>query len=116
MIFVDKKITEEEFVGLLTRTRSKIVEKVATAGTPNASGEEFETFVYENMLEAAVGSDFEGHVEQTGAYAFPDIVARKLYGVEVKMTSGDKWTSTGNSVRETTRIKDIKTIFIFFGK
>lgn len=116
MIFVDKKITEKEFIELLTSTRSKIDEKVAASGTPKASGEEFETFVYANMLEAAVGSDFEGHIEKTGAYAFPDIIAKKLYGVEVKMTIGDKWTSTGNSVRETTRIKDVKTIFIFFGK
>ena len=43
-------------------------------------------------------------------------MARKLYGVEVKMTIGDKWVSTGNSVLESTRIQGVETIYMFFGK
>jgi hypothetical protein len=80
------------------------------------NGLEFEGLVYAKMVEISKDSQFEDCIEQTTAHAFPDIVARKLYGVEVKMTTGDKWISTGNSVLETTRIESVENIYMFFGK
>lgn len=68
------------------------------------------------LLEKAKGTIFEGTIRQTGTHAFPDIVANKYFGVEVKMTTNDHWTSTGNSVLESSRIEDVERIYIMFGK
>jgi len=116
VIVVKKKIPEREFTDLLLRTQKIIASKVSITVTPAMDGNQFETFVFENMLEATKGSSFEGCLEQTGTYAFPDILAGGLYGVEVKKTNEDKWISTGNSVLESSRPDDIETIYIFFGK
>lgn len=47
--------------------------------------------------------------------AFPDIRVNG-YGIEVKFTSKDKWTSTGNSIFESMRDKDVQDIYLIFGK
>lgn len=49
-------------------------------------------------------------------HRFPDIVAEQYYGVEVKSTKDNKWTSTGSSIVETTRIDTIDNIYMLFGK
>ncbi len=118
MIYLNKeKVSEDDFVSLLEKSKKVIEDNFIKKETPRSmSGVEFENEVYIKMVEAAIGSIFEGHIEQTGAHAFPDIVAKKLYGVEVKMTVSDKWISVGNSVLETTRLEDIKTIYMVFGK
>lgn len=118
MIYVNKtEVSESDFVSLLGKTKINVESEFKKNGTPkNISGVDFENIIYSKMVDSAVNSGFEGFIEQTSVHAFPDIVAKKLYGVEVKMTIGDKWISTGNSVLETTRIEDIKTIFMFFGK
>ncbi len=51
----------------------------------------------------------------SGAH-FPDILAERYYGVEVKSTIKNHWTSTGSSIVETTRLSDVQTIYILFGK
>ncbi len=48
--------------------------------------------------------------------SFPDIETRPCYGVEVKSTEKDSWTSTGSSIVESTRNEDIKRIYMLFGK
>ena len=48
-------------------------------------------------------------------YGFPDIVLGKL-GVEVKFTTNDTWRSVANSVFESFRNKDVKHIYVVFGK
>lgn len=118
MIYVNKhEVSEKEFLSLLEVTKREIETELKGKGLPaGMNGESFEDLVFSQMVKSAIGTEFEGHVEQTGAHAFPDIIARKLYGVEVKMTIGDKWVSTGNSVLETTRVEDVKTIYLFFGK
>ena len=47
---------------------------------------------------------------------FPDIVAKRCFGVEVKSTTKDHWTSTGSSIVESTRIDSVKDIYMLFGK
>lgn len=46
---------------------------------------------------------------------FPDIVIDKSYGVEVKSTQENKWTSLGNSIFEGVSDEKIKDIYIMFG-
>jgi hypothetical protein len=72
--------------------------------------------VFEQMCLAAKNTRFDGSIVQTGKQTFPDIVANKYYGIEVKITAEDKWVSTGNSVAEGTRVKDIERIYMLFGK
>ena len=47
---------------------------------------------------------------------FPDIVAEKYYGVEVKSTKSDSWKSTGSSIVESTRDINVENIYMLFGK
>ena len=70
-----------------------------------------------NILETtAVGSRFEGTITRISGQKFPDIVAGKYYGVEVKSSKDDKWLSLGGSVNESTRVEDVERIFLTFGK
>jgi len=115
MIYVAKpNAKEKDFIALLEKSRKLIL--VFLSGKKNISPTYFETIVFEQMREAAKGTIFEGTVKQTGTHAFPDIIANKYFGVEVKMTANDHWTSTGNSVLESSRIEDVERIYIVFGK
>lgn len=49
-------------------------------------------------------------------HAFPDIVAEQYYGIEVKSTKADHWTSTGSSIVESTRNNLVENIYMLFGK
>jgi len=77
---------------------------------------EFEKDVYDCMQDASKETPFENTIELISGHKFPDIVVKKIYGVEVKTTKQNHWKSTGNSVLESTRIEDISTIYIFFAK
>lgn len=49
-------------------------------------------------------------------HSFPDIIAGGYYGIEVKSTKSDHWTSTGSSIVESTRSDLVKNIYMLFGK
>lgn len=116
MIYVnDTTISEEEFLSLLESTKNLLTSTIPNT-TRMADGIEFEDKVFETMKECSSGTRFENHVERATKHGFPDILAAKFYGIEVKMTAGDKWTTTGNSVLETTREETVKRIYMFFGK
>lgn len=105
---------EQDFIGLLEKTRILTLSFFRGKKTP--SSEDFEKIVCEQMVGAAKGTQFEGTIKQTGTYEFPDILVKKFFGVEVKMTTKDHWTSTGNSILETSRIEDAERVYILFGK
>lgn len=115
MIYVKKKnVSDNDFVSLLKKTKKLLLKHLSRS--KNISPADFEGAVFELMVKAAKGTTFDGTIEQTGTYAFPDIIANKYFGVEVKMTTRDHWTSTGNSVLESSRIVDVERIYIMFGK
>jgi len=115
MIYVEKpNAKEKDFIFLLEKSKGLTIGFLK--GKKNISPTYFETVVYEKMSDAAKDTNFEGRIRQTGPHAFPDIVANKFFGVEVKMTLSDHWTSTGNSVLESSRIEDVEKIYIMFGK
>ena len=115
MIYVSKPNSKEKnFIALLEKSRKLIL--VFLSGKKDISPTYFETIVFEQTCEAARGTTFEGTVKQTRTHAFPDVIANKYFGVEVKMTTYDHWTSTGNSVLESSRIEDVERIYILFGK
>lgn len=79
-------------------------------------GNKLENVVADVMSEKAKGTPFENSIELISGQKFPDIIANKYYGVEVKTTKQNHWTTTGNSVLEGTRVDGIERIFMLFGK
>ncbi len=79
-------------------------------------GRDLEPFVKDVITDLAVGTPFENSIELIGGQKFPDIVAKKYYGIEVKTTTQNHWKTTGNSVLEGTRVEDVERIFMLFAK
>lgn len=79
-----------------------------------SSGTNFEDFVCEKAFEVAKSHKNieEENLEQTSNQKFPDLIYQQ-FGIEVKF-SKNGWKSTGNSVKESTRIKDIEEVLMFF--
>lgn len=51
-------------------------------------------------------------------HKFPDIVIKTHqgnYGIEVKTTAAEKWTTMGGSIMESTKVEGLQDIFILFG-
>ena len=79
-------------------------------------GRNLEPYVKDVMTDLAVGTVFENSIELIGGQKFPDIVAKKHYGIEVKTTTQNHWKTTGNSVLESTRVDNVERIFMLFAK
>jgi len=79
-------------------------------------GNKLEDVVAEVMKEKAKGTAFENSIELISGQKFPDIIANKFYGVEVKTSKQNHWTTTGNSVLEGTRVEGIERIYMLYGK
>jgi len=79
-------------------------------------GWDLEPFVRDAAVECAKGTPFEGSIQLVSGASFPDIVAAKYYGIEVKSTQQNHWTSIGSSILESTRISSVERIFLTFGK
>lgn len=110
--------TAEGFETVLQRVRS-LMEKDAVdrpAYYKSRGGELLEDDVYESMVEISRGTPFEDTIDRLGGITFPDIVARKYWGVEVKTTTQNHWRSTGNSVLESSRAPEVERIYMYFGK
>jgi hypothetical protein len=118
IISVNPSPTLDEFVILMQKTDAFLNEDalrrpsyyVTRVGTP------LEDDVKIALEECAKGTPFENTIEKISGQKFPDIVASKYYGVEVKSTKENHWTSTGSSILETTRVEDVQRIFLTFGK
>lgn len=80
------------------------------------SGSDFELMTFENSVISAKNTAFDGKLRHTDDREFPDIIAAELFGVEVKATKKDDWTSIGNSVLESSRVPGLEKIYMFFGK
>jgi hypothetical protein len=90
--------------------------KKSTKLITSLTGNKLEPFVKDIMEKLAIGTPFENSIECIGGLKFPDIVAKKFYGIEVKTTTQNHWKTTGNSVLESTRIEDVEKIFMLFAK
>ena len=64
----------------------------------------------------ARSTPFDGKITLVSGHSFPDIMAGQYYGVEVKSTKEDKWTSVGSSIVESTRDQYVEDIYMMFGK
>ncbi|HHK74769.1 MAG TPA: hypothetical protein ENJ57_06355 [Rhizobiales bacterium] len=116
MIYSDEvQALDSEFASLLSHSRQSLKAHFGKTARP-VSPSDFERQVYGAMCAMAGDTPFDGTIRHTADKAFPDIVARRFFGVEVKMTQKDGWTSAGNSVRELSRAEDVERIYMLFGK
>ena len=90
--------------------------KWRNVNVPAISPEEFERQVAEALNHAAQGTAFESTIQLVTGHKFPDISVMDHYGIEVKSTKSNHWKTLGNSVLESTRIREIETIYIFFAQ
>lgn len=112
------KVRLEDFIKLCAKTQD-IMNKYAIEHPDyylSKGAQKLEPEVKKAMDEAAIGTEFENTIEIISGQRFPDIVVAKYFGVEVKSTRENKWSVTGGSVAEGTRVHDVKHIFILFGK
>ena len=79
-------------------------------------GTALEKDVCDAALECAKHTKFEGSIQLVSGATFPDIVAAKYYGIEVKSSTANNWKTIGNSILEKTRVCDVERIFLTFGK
>lgn len=118
IISENKKPTLEEFRCFMRRTDELLNAETLGRETYYASrtGTQLEEDVFEALQRTAKNTVFEGTIQLVSGSSFPDIVANRFYGVEVKSTNKNQWTSIGSSILESTRIKDLERIFLTFGK
>lgn len=118
IVSVNAKPTREDFAALMKKTDSLLNRDARERPAYYAArgGSPLEDDVVAALRECAAGTAFAGTIEKVSGQKFPDIVAARFYGVEVKSTKGDHWTSTGSSILETTRVQDVERIFMTFGK
>ena len=110
--------SEDEFSILLENTLDSLMsdarddEEKYIQRTPS----EFEEDVFNFMNESATGTNFDGTLTLLSGRYFPDIVANRYYGVEVKTKHTNTWTTVGNSIFEGSRAEDVERIYLMFGK
>lgn len=107
-----------EFKSLMTRTDALLNQDALARPKYYAKrgGNPLEEDVKAALDECAKGTPFANTIELISGHKFPDIIAANLYGVEVKSTKDDHWTSTGSSILESTRVPGIERIYMTFGK
>jgi len=107
-----------EFKELLERARISL-NKDAQANTSyyiNQAGRKLEQNIFDMMCDKAKGTCFEGTIDLVSGQKFPDIVSKKIFGVEVKSTTQNHCTTTGNSILESNRVDGVERLFLLFGK
>jgi hypothetical protein len=118
IVSVNSDPNRSEFDSLLNSTISElnVHAKKSSNKVETLLGRNLEPYVRDVMTDLAVGTVFENSIELIGGQKFPDIVAKKYYGIEVKTTSQNHWKTTGNSVFEGTRVDSVERIFMLFAK
>lgn len=118
IISANNKATLTDFKNLMKRTDSLLNSDALSRPCyySKRGGNLLEDDVSSALCESAKGTVFANTIEKISGHYFPDIIAGRYYGVEVKSTIGDKWKSTGSSILESTRVSDVEGIYITFGK
>lgn len=118
IISENNKLPIEEFKSLMDKT-DEILNEDAVGKEEYYSkrnGTDLELDVFDALNIASKNTSFQGSIQLVSGASFPDIVANKYYGVEVKSTNKNHWKSIGSSILESTRVPDVERIFLTFGK
>ena len=118
IISKNNKITFDDFATLVSNATDILNAKAKIHKnyffTRNA--QKLEDDVFDALNYAAADGVFRGTIQKISGQHFPDIVAARLYGVEVKSSKDSNWTTLGGSINESTRVTDVEHIFLTFGK
>ena len=107
------EITIQQFEAILERAVIILTEKLRNNDDYH-DPEAFEKLVEEVLRDES--RNLKATAEPTfKPNAFPDIKVGN-FGVEVKYTGRDKWTSPGNSIFEGVGDRDVDKIYVIFGK
>ena len=115
MLYSTTLADNEQFISLLDNVIPVLLEDMITYWELPSSTH-FESMVQRNLDRVALGSIFEWSIRRTWSHSFPDIIANRFFGIEVKMTKENKWTSLWNSIFEGLREDEVEKIHILFGK
>lgn len=118
IISINPKPSLEEFKELVDHATRKLNQDAESRPEyyRGRVGTLLESDVYDALIACSDNTPFKDTIFKISGQKFPDIVVHKFYGVEVKSTKEDKWTSTGSSIIESTRVPDVERIFMTFGK
>lgn len=118
VVSINTEPNRPEFELLLTNTLETLREEAKKSQEIYLAlnGVKLEEQVVSVMRHNARNTPFENSIELISGQKFPDIIANKFYGVEVKTTKSNQWKSTGSSVAEGTRKEGVERIFMLFGK
>ena len=114
----NKQIALQEFDLFMNKTNT-YMNKLAqdTNYYVGCDSKQLEKEVLSAMKEQCKGTSFlPDDIQLVSGQRFPDIIASKHFGVEVKSTKENKWVSTGSSIVESTKIEDVNHIYMLFGK
>lgn len=112
-----EKILDSVAAQLTDDMRTQPLDKwLSTARTKPLS---YEQHVRERLHDAIKNAGDEGVGHEVDLHpsgqTFPDVPCGR-YGVEVKFTTDDKWSSIANSIRETQRAPGVEVVYLMFGK
>lgn len=118
IISTNRDVSPAEFERLMKETNALLNRDAARRNDYylHRNAQLLEDDVLREIKHAAVGTPFAGTIRKVSGQKFPDIVAAKNYGTEVKSSKDENWLTTGGSVNESTRIEDVERIFLTFGK
>ncbi len=112
-------LADEAFVLLMNKTELSLNSKAKAHDIDfrKVSASDLEKISCDVIKNVCSGTPFNpDEVKLISGARFPDIVAEQYYGVEVKSTCKNHWSSTGSSILETTRDKNVSSIYMLFGK
>lgn len=115
----DLSMASEAFADLMKITQKIMNEdaKQYPKRYKSLKSNELEELSVEKIKEACNNTPFNpSEVKLVSGQRFPDIIAEKYYGVEVKMTKKNHWKSVGSSIVESTRDSLVEDIYLLFGK
>lgn len=104
-----------EFMKLAERAMNERARKSPVAYS-RCSPAEIEEVTHRTLIDVCAATPFRREdIKLVSGHSFPDIMTSDVYGVEVKSTNKDKWTSTGSSIIESTRCENVERIYMMFG-
>ncbi len=118
IISENRKPSLDEFRALMAKTDALLNAEALDKEIyyKGRNGTQLEEDVCEALSRCALHTPFEGTIQLVSGASFPDIVANRFYGVEVKSTNKNHWKSIGSSILESTRNQSVERIFLTFGK
>lgn len=115
----EKGARYDDFVRFMNATTDEL-RNASTSGRIDyrrCQGEKLEWVVLDQMKTLATAFNFNAdNIVHTEKQHFPDIISENYYGVEVKATKENTWTSVGSSITESLREECVKKVFMLFGK